>query len=63
MINAETRVYVLGAGCSYDTLHGYPLAKDFAPALQSYSTKIASLTECQRIPSPQNEISKAESAL
>lgn len=44
-----TRVYVLGAGCSYDPLHGYPLAKDFLPALQSYSAKIASAPDCQRI--------------
>jgi len=45
----QTRVYVLGAGCSYDPQHGYPLAKDFVPVLQSYSAKISSVPECQRI--------------
>ena len=47
--DTPSRVYVLGAGCSYDSSHGYPLAKDFVPALHSYSTKIANAPECQRI--------------
>jgi len=42
-------VYVLGAGCSYDTTHGYPLAKDFVPALNAYATKLSGAAECQRI--------------
>jgi hypothetical protein len=50
MANANgTRVYVLGAGCSIDSVQGYPLAKDFIPALQTYAAKIAGVAECQRI--------------
>jgi hypothetical protein len=45
----EMRVYVLGAGCSYDAAHGYPLAKDFVPALNAYAAKISAVPECQRI--------------
>jgi hypothetical protein len=47
--NPQTRVYVLGAGCSYDPQYGYPLANDFVPALQAYSAKIAPIPDCQRI--------------
>jgi hypothetical protein len=43
------RVYVLGAGCSYHEQQGYPLATQFAAALNSYAAKIASVTDCQRI--------------
>jgi hypothetical protein len=45
----KSRVYVLGAGCSYDAEHGYPLAKDFVPALNTYAAKIAGVADCQRI--------------
>src|SRR5689334_3178107 len=44
-----TRVYVLGAGCSYHPQHGYPLATEFLPQLQAYSATIASKADCQRI--------------
>jgi hypothetical protein len=47
--STSSRVYVLGAGCSYDTQHGYPLAKDFVAALNAYAAKIGGVTECQRI--------------
>jgi len=45
----KSRVYVLGAGCSCDAQHGYPLAKDFVPALHDYSVKISGVAERQRI--------------
>jgi hypothetical protein len=45
----RARVYVLGAGCSYHEQHGYPLAKQFIPALDAYATKIAGDPDCQRI--------------
>ena len=45
----ESRVYVLGAGCSCDAEHGYPLVKDFFPALNAYAAKIAGVADCQRI--------------
>ena len=44
-----TRVYVLGAGCSYDEQHGYPLAGKFIPALDTYAKKIAAQPDCTRI--------------
>jgi len=43
------RVYVLGAGCSYDEQHGYPLAKGFLSELEIYATKIHGRKDCQRI--------------
>jgi hypothetical protein len=46
---AKTRVYVLGAGCSYHQEHGYPLAKNFVPALSAYGASIAGDPACQRI--------------
>ena len=45
----ESRVYILGAGCSYHEQHGYPLAKQFVPELTSYAARIAEVAECQRI--------------
>ena len=46
---AERRVYVRGAGCWYDQQCGYPLAKQFAAALNAYAARIAGMPECQRI--------------
>lgn len=47
--NSGLRVYVLGAGCSYDEQHGYPLAKGFLSELETYATKIQGRKDCQRI--------------
>jgi len=47
--HAETRVYVLGAGCSYDPLHGYPLAAQFIPELSTYGAAISDDKECAGI--------------
>jgi hypothetical protein len=44
-----SRVYILGAGCSYHEQHGYPLAKQFVAELNSYIGKIEGIVECQRI--------------
>jgi hypothetical protein len=46
---AARRVYVLGAGCSYDQQCGYPLAKQFVAALNAYAARIAGVPECERI--------------
>jgi hypothetical protein len=43
------RVYVLGAGCSFDKEHGYPLAKNFIPALSAYGTSISTVKEAAGI--------------
>jgi hypothetical protein len=45
---AKTRVYILGAGCSYDQ-PGYPLAKQFVPELTAYAQKIGTDPARQRI--------------
>jgi len=47
--NSGLRVYVLGAGCSYDEQHGYPLAKGFLSELETYATMIQGRKDCQRI--------------
>jgi acyl-CoA hydrolase len=44
-----SRVYILGAGCSYHEQYGYPLAKQFIAELNSYAGKIEGIAECQRI--------------
>ncbi|MGA2863049.1 MAG: hypothetical protein ABSF95_01030 [Verrucomicrobiota bacterium] len=49
--SSDSRVYVLGAGCSYGEQHGYPLAEHFVSALNAYAAKIAGVPECQRIKS------------
>lgn len=46
---SKTCVYILGAGCSFNEQHGYPLAAQFVPALNSYAAKISGVAECQRI--------------
>lgn len=48
-VGANTRVYVLGAGCSYHEQHGYPLAKSFATEPSAYATKIVNDSDCRRI--------------
>src|SRR5579862_5207841 len=47
--NSGLRVYVLGAGCSYDEQHGYPLAGGFLSELGGYATKLHGRTDCERI--------------
>ena len=43
------RVYVLGAGCSYNEQRGYPLAKGFLSELESYVVTIQGRIDHQRI--------------
>ena len=47
--NLGLRVYVLGAGCSYDEQNGYPLAKGFLSELETYAAKIHGRMDCQGI--------------
>lgn len=49
IMGIEKRVYILGAGCSYDGEHGYPLASQFIGALEKYSARIEGREDCQRI--------------
>jgi hypothetical protein len=46
-----SRVYILGAGCSYDEHNGYPLAKQFTAELSSFAERISQDGECLRIKS------------
>jgi len=48
-INSGLRVYVLGAGCSYDEQHGYPLGNGFLSELEIYAVKIHGQMDCKRI--------------
>jgi len=48
-INSGLRVYVLGAGCSYDGQHGYPLANGFLSELKAYAVKIQDRKDCKQI--------------
>jgi hypothetical protein len=45
----DSRVYVLGAGCSYDAKQGYPLANGFCRALSAFTSKISTDPQKQRI--------------
>jgi hypothetical protein len=45
----ESRVYILGAGCSFDPHHGYPLASQFLPTLMAFASKISSDSQKKRI--------------
>jgi len=47
--SSNSRVYVLGAGCSCDDQHGYPLAEQFVLELDAYVARIAGAAESQRI--------------
>lgn len=45
----ESRVYILGAGCSFEEERGYPLASGFLAALNAFATKIAADSQKKRI--------------
>ena len=44
----DSRVYILGAGCSYDQNTGYPLASGFIQSLTAFATKISADPQKQR---------------
>src|SRR3989442_13916317 len=44
----DLRVYILGAGCSYDPNHGYPLADGFISSLSAFAAKISIDPQKQR---------------
>jgi hypothetical protein len=48
-INSSLRVYVLGAGCSYDEQQGYPLANGFLSELEIYAAEIRSRKNREQI--------------
>ena len=45
----ESKVYILGAGCSYQGDEGYPLARGFIESLSAFATKISTDASKQRI--------------
>ena len=46
---SDLQVHILGAGCSYDEQHGYPLASGFLLELEIYAGKIRGRMDCQQI--------------
>jgi hypothetical protein len=46
---SKGRVFILGAGCSYDGEHGYPLANQFIQVLERYAETIEGRQDCLRI--------------
>lgn len=48
-MGSKKRVFILGAGCSFDGEHGYPLATGFIPALERCSSNIAGKSDCRQI--------------